>query len=51
MSLMVQDVGNHPLDGGLVVHVAKVQDAIIVPGAQDTVIMVRQEDILMENIL
>ena len=48
MSLKVQDVRNHPLDGGLVVHVAKAQDAIIVPGAQDTVIMVRREDILEE---
>ena len=54
MSLREQDARNHPWVGGLVVHVARDLDAIIVPGAQDTVIMVmvRQGDLyLPEGIL
>ena len=41
MSLKEQDVRNHRLDGGLVVHVDKEQDVTLVAGAQDTVIEVR----------
>ena len=38
--LTEQNVRKHHLGGGLVVLVAKDQDAIIVPGAQGTAIMV-----------
>ena len=48
MSLREHNARKHPLDGGLVVHVAKDPDAIIALGAQDTVIMARQEKIMSE---
>ena len=41
-------VRNHHLGGGLAVLVAKDQDAIIAPGAQDTALMVSQEETVEE---
>ena len=48
--LKERNVRNHHLGGGLAILVAKDQDAITVPGAQGTAIMVtvRQEETLKE---
>ena len=50
MLLKEQDVRNHQLDGGLVVHVDKEQDVTLVAGAQGTVIKarVKQKEALEE---
>ena len=48
MLLKQQDVRNHPLDGGLVVHVVEDQDATLVTGVQDIVTMVKDQEVLEE---
>ena len=49
MSLREQDVRHPLLDGGLVDHVVKDQDAFFVSGAQDSALMVNQEEALKEK--